>query len=684
MKPLLIQVISLVALIVLLSSCSARGEGRLLRQEIALSLDPERHLVAGESTLVFASGSGGSAALDLNGAATIERVSVNGQESGYRRTARGLVVALPGKGAVTVVIRYRCIFNDPAPERAVTTEDPTYGVSGAITSRGTYLGSDSGWYPASDAQPEKRRVTVTAPAGTEAITAGRRLFRRTEGGVTASAWEEEHPVERLSLSAGPYVVEEKSYAGIPLYTYFYPENASLAGRYLDASAEYIRFYAERFGLYPFEKFAVVENFFPTGYGFPSYTLIGGTVIRLPFILNTSLPHEIAHCWWGNGVLVDFRSGNWSEGLATYVADHLMEERKSFRDGRDYRFRMLADYASLVGPGDEFPLREFLGRVDSPSRAIGYGKAAMLFHMVRKRIGDEAFFDALRDIAREKRYAAASWEDFARAFSKRAGSDLSPFMAPWLDQTGGPRLALADVTRTEDGPGWRVTGKVRKEGAYPLSVTVRIEAGGKVYDRTVDLPGGENGFAFTLPASPTRVLLDPEVDLFRILPQAELPTTVNRIKGSRALTLVTGRHCAADAETLRLLLRSLGQGEAMIVREKDASTASLAGRDLLLCGVPERTELLPVLPQESVVASTDFTVGGERFGGEGDALLVVGGRRGEPARVAGLFLPLSPEAARACVLKMTHYGRFGLLVFSKGDNRKKETLPPAGGESVVAF
>jgi len=91
---------------------------------------------------------------------------------------------------------------------------------------------------------------------------------------------------------------------VDIYTYFYPDNAGLSARYLEAAARYIGFYAELFGPYPFEKFAVVENFFPTGYGFPSYTLLGSAIIRLPFIIDTSLPHEIAHCWWGNGVLVD--------------------------------------------------------------------------------------------------------------------------------------------------------------------------------------------------------------------------------------------------------------------------------------------------------------------------------------------------------------------------------------------
>ena len=62
------------------------------------------------------------------------------------------------------------------------------------------------------------------------------------------------------------------------------------------------------GPYPFPKFAIVENFFPTGYGFLSYTLLGGSVLKLPFIPETSLRHEIAHSWWGNGVLVDYAAG----------------------------------------------------------------------------------------------------------------------------------------------------------------------------------------------------------------------------------------------------------------------------------------------------------------------------------------------------------------------------------------
>ncbi|HDY66683.1 MAG TPA: hypothetical protein ENH85_02705 [Candidatus Scalindua sp.] len=48
-----------------------------------------------------------------------------------------------------------------------------------------------------------------------------------------------------------------------------------------------------------------------------YTLLGRTVIKMPFIVYTFLGHEIAHNWWGNSVFVDQEKGNWCEGLTTY-------------------------------------------------------------------------------------------------------------------------------------------------------------------------------------------------------------------------------------------------------------------------------------------------------------------------------------------------------------------------------
>ena len=185
-------------------------------------------------------------------------------------------------------------------------------------------------------------------------------------------------------------------------------------------------YNNLLGPYPFAKFAVVENFFPTGYGFPSYTLLGKTVIRLPFIVETSLGHEVAHGWWGNGVLIDYDRGNWAEGLTSYVVDYLYKEKSSPEEARNYRLKILRDYATLVSPEEDFPLQAFVGRVSPSTRVVGYGKAAMVFHMARRLVGDDAFWNGLRRDFREKLFQKASWEDFSVALSRAGNQDLGPF------------------------------------------------------------------------------------------------------------------------------------------------------------------------------------------------------------------------------------------------------------------
>ena len=670
------------------TACQAEGIPEILHERIAVALDPAAHLLTAESTVTVNPHGAASLSFALSPGATVLHVSVEGEDVPVAFSGGTLVVGFSPEArqrTLRIGIGYRALFDDPVPGRTATTEDPSYGVNGVIGPQGVFLGGGVAWYPQAPGVPAKRTIEVTAPAGIEAITAGRRLERGSRGGRSVSVWEEEHPAKYLSLSAGAYVIAERKYGDLPLYAYFSPGNSSLAASYLDASAEYLRFYEGLFGPYPFEKFAIVENFIPTGYGFPSYTLLGGTVIRLPFIIGTSLPHEIAHNWWGNGVLADYREGNWSEGLVTYLADYLLEERKSPAAGRDYRFRLLTEYASLVSSASDFPLAEFASRTDPSSRAIGYGKGAMLFHMVRTRIGDQAFFGALRELCRTRLYQTATWGDFTRAFSRAAGRDLAPFMAQWLTRKGGPRLALAEVASRPDDGKWQVGGAlIQAPPVWEFPVTLKVATTGNEVRQTVAVSRERTPFSISLAEPPRRLVLDPDADLFRILSRDEIPPAINSIKGSRGMVAVIANGCQARPETVALLLQSLGQGGARIIREDELAGPELAGHDLLVCGVPTRRELLPVLPGEVTVSPQGFAVAGETFRSSRDTLVLVAGHPSDRDRVAALFLPLSAAAAEACVMKITHYGRYGYLVFSEGENRRKGVLPAVGGGTAVDF
>ena len=182
---------------------------------------------------------------------------------------------------------------------------------------------------------------------------------------------------------------------------------------------------------------------------PTLTYLGAQVIRLPFIRDTSLGHEVLHNWWGNGVYVDYARGNWAEGLTTFMADYAYKERASGAAAREMRHGWLRDYAALPAGMDK-PLAAFTSRTHSASAAVGYGKAAMLFYMVREKIGTDAFDRAIRAFYRDYRFKRASWAELEAAFSKASGQPLGPFFETWL--TAHRRPAAHGPERNRGGRG----------------------------------------------------------------------------------------------------------------------------------------------------------------------------------------------------------------------------------------
>jgi len=679
----------LAAFFVYLAGC-VTGRPVVTRHDLAVRLDPESNSLAAEDTLTVHTGGQSSLAFALSENATVEKVATRGRDLAFTLKGGTLRVALPPDlpegSELSLTVSYRSSFRDHVPDDPVNTEDPSYGVRATIREKGTFLSDSAGWYPEIPGSRPRFRIRVEGPAGYEAVTAGRLVRRETSGGRTRSTWETREPLEGLSLSAGPYRVREGTAGETKLYTYFYPGADALSETYLAAAARYLALYRELLGPYPFEKFAVVENFFPTGYGFPSYTLLGSTVVRLPFIVETSLGHEVAHSWWGNGVRVDYQRGNWSEGLTTYVADYLYKERASAEEGREYRRKMLRDYATLVTPGEDFPLRAFTGRDSPASRAVGYGKGAMVFHMARRLAGEEAFWKGMRDVVREKMFREASWDDFGQAIGGETGTDFAPFFQQWVDRPGAPVLALDGVKTEKVGGSLQVTGRiVQQEPYFDLRVPLRLVTEEGNIDTVLKVADGTTSFSLSADARPRRLVVDPEVDLFRRLGPAEIPPTVNGIRGSTDLLVVAARGLPADIlEASKLLLAAMGKETFVIHREEDTPPSLLAGHDVLFLGLPDGNGYLPKLPGELSVSRGEFTLGGETFHSREDSLFVVLPHPTDGERVAALFFPFSPDAAKRSARKIPHYGKYSYLAFSGGKNREKGTWEVTSSPVVYEF
>jgi Peptidase family M1 domain len=643
--------------------------------DLHLTLDPPAGRLTASDRLTVPTPAGPY--LDLHFAPQVEVTAVEQAGSAIPWNLGGEVLhigPLPRIGKqLTLEIRYRGRFADPVPTAPLNNEDPSYGVAAAITPVGTFLAGGAGWYPDLPDQPARFRIRVETPAGTWAVTAGRLVKRGQSASGNFIVWQTEHPLPGLTLAAGPFRIAGKRSGNIPLYTFFTAAHSDLANIYLQSAGADLDLYQRLFGSYPFPKFAVAENFFPTGYGFPSWTLLGSSIVPLPFIVTTSLAHEIGHSWWGNGVRVDYRGGNWSEGLATYVADYLLKERSSAAEARDYRQNILRSYASLVSTQDDYPLDEFIGRRSKVDQAIGYGKSAMVFHMARRWVGDAAFWAGLRRVAKEKMFQKASWDDFARALDPDGKRGMAKFFDQWVRRPGAPVLRLADVKVAAAGGTHQVTGHIdQQQPTFDLEIPLRLETDAGSIEQVVHLQGPAAPFSFTTRAKPLRLLVDPEAEVFRRLDPAEVPATVNSLRGSASILAIIASHTTpAVRKAAHDLLTGLGQ-QATWVEEAEATPEQVKNHDLLLVGWPGRRDLRPRSPGQLEVGAGRFQLAGEDFSDPQDVLFAALPHPSSPGRHAGLFLPLGDGGAGIAARKIPHYGKYSYLAFIAGNNRVKGT------------
>ncbi|HUL32096.1 MAG TPA: M1 family aminopeptidase, partial [Thermodesulfobacteriota bacterium] len=431
---------------------------------------------------------------------------------------------LPSSDGV-LAVRYEGLFKEsPYGEQA----------SDVISDKGLFLMGT--WYPKPDHRCQYH-LTALLPEGYEAMSEAETIEKSTRDGKTVFAFDFPHPLDAVSLIASNLYRMAKDHVGnVEIFAYFFPEDTDLAKIYIEHAKHYLKLYDTLINKYPYKRFSIVENFLPTGYSMPTYTLLGQAVVRLPFIPETSLGHEILHQWFGNSVYIDYQRGNWAEGLTTFLADHLYQEEKGL--GPDYRKGVLIDYQSYVNNGNEFPLTAFTSRTDHASEAIGYGKALMVFQMLKDLVGRERFYESIRYFIMDMRFKKASWEDIKRAFEKQYQKDLTPFFSQWIDEKGLPDFHLEEVEIRPSGSNFEVAFTVLQKGkVYTLDLPVAVYSYAGKTKHCVHLSKEKERFEIIAEGLPERIVLDEEYAVGRRLLIDEFPPVIARLLGDEKRIIV---------------------------------------------------------------------------------------------------------------------------------------------------
>ncbi|MFQ6021514.1 MAG: M1 family metallopeptidase [Acidiferrobacterales bacterium] len=558
---------------------------------------------------------------------------------------------------------------------SLVESDPRYGKAGRttpglISTDGVYLAASSYWYPDFGGPLLTFSLEVDLPAGWSAVSQG--VERRTDAGSDLSRirWREHRPQEQILLVAGRYRVYQREAGRNAALVLLHGPDDALATMYLDATVRYIDLYSRLLGPYPYEKFVLIENFWESGYGMPSFTLLGQRVIRLPFIVDSSYPHEILHNWWGNGVYVAAAGGNWSEGLTAYLADHLMQERRG--KGAEYRRSVLQKYSDYVSSTRDFPLTEFRGRHGDISQAVGYGKTLMFFHMLRLHLGDATFIEGLRRFYDANRFRRVSYAEIQHALEVASGLDLGSEFTQWLQRTGAPRLRIDKLRVRRYGGDYRVVGVLEQVQTGPtyvlrIPVVIHLKAHDQPFETTIVMSERRAELSFAVPARPWLLEVDPAFDVFRRLERNEMPPSLGQLFASeRMLIIVAADEPSATRTQYRDLAQRWARAGAGIQWRWDNALESLpSDRSIWLFGWANRfrSQFVAALAAQQL----SFRYNGARIG-EWDverpreAVVVAARHPKNDAHTLAWLACDDPMAFAGLARKLPHYGKYSYLVF----------------------
>jgi hypothetical protein len=259
--------------------------------------------------------------------------------------------------------------------------------------------------------------------------------------------------------------------------------------YAERAADIIQFYRGLIGDAPYGSFAlaVVEGNTPGGHSPGYFATISVPPPSLPRTWRNDpasfesfpefvMAHEIAHQWWGQAVGWRNYHEQWlSEGFAQYFAALYIEHHRG-REAFQSVMRQMRTWA--IEQSDQGPvyLGYRVGHIRSDGRAfraIVYNKGAAVLHMLRRFVGDEAFFLGLQRFYVTARFDKAGTEDFRHAMEAESNVSLERFFENWIYQSELPRLKVSYQV-DQKSAGVALVRVEQTAGTFDMPVTLTLQ------------------------------------------------------------------------------------------------------------------------------------------------------------------------------------------------------------------
>jgi peptidase M1-like protein/tetratricopeptide repeat protein len=391
-----------------------------------------------------------------------------------------------------------------------------------------------------------------------------------------------------SFIAGSLQLSPTQTEGLSASVYTPPAQANTANAYATSLSHIISYFSETFGgleAEPSWTIAQLPDGTLQGYAAPGLLLISAR--QWTTKANERMLSQLAaEQWWGERVMPATLADTWlTDGLSRYAEAMYAEQS----DGVAGLHKALEDFAvGALMYEDTAPIAQSqrLATFSNEYRSVVSDKGALVFHMLRTELGDDAFSALLHDFYKKHEGKTATISEFeAMAKTKvpppvkgQPPINLTSFFAQWLNSTGIPEFKLEYITyRTPKG--FKVVGKIHQDlDTFRMPVEIRVDTEGNPEFKKLLVTGTTSDFTietFGRP-KPNGIVIDPNNNLLKSSPRLRVHAAIARGEGFAEL----GKYYEAIQEYQRALdlqpgnsLANFRMGEAMFYQKNYQSAAN---------------------------------------------------------------------------------------------------------------
>lgn len=316
--------------------------------------------------------------------------------------------------------------------------------------------ANSSWMPTIDSPNQKttQEFYITVPKNYKTISNGRFVSGQVKGNVRTDYWklDKKHAPYLAFFAVGEFeIVKGKAYKDIPVEYYVDKKNKENADAIFGLSHEMLTFYESKFGIkYPWSKLShiVVSDFVSGAMENTSAIVYNENAYLKPGQLvdkntqETVIAHAIAHQWFGNLVTAE----SWSnvalnESLANYAEYLWLEHKYGAEEAEMHLFNQQEIYKQSAT--QNLPLVRFTyDSTEELFNPVTYSKGGLIFHMLRKYLGDDIFFEGLKSYLEKYQFNDAEVHQLRLVFEELTGKDLNWFFNQWFFGANHPDIDIS--------------------------------------------------------------------------------------------------------------------------------------------------------------------------------------------------------------------------------------------------